>query len=304
MQQQQAAVIVEPRNFELALPLVILNAISVLPENWQLYLFHGTKNRVLCEELARFTENSFGRRVILVPLASPNLTIPEYNQLLCSTWFWEQIETWSHVLVFQTDSYLLENSSHKIDEFLDFDYVGAPWKHLRNLRGGNGGLSLRRKSAMIDAAQHFSGRASRQPEDVRICRFLAKFPEMYHLPAPEVAQTFSVESIYYPKPFGIHKAYARLNRQQWRLLVLIEPALAHVVNVANYERIAQQQKDKWQKQHRTANCVTTPLLVIPRTVHVARAAAARFLVVRRSSSAHAREEKVNKLAYAKKRVDE
>jgi hypothetical protein len=68
-----------------------------------------------------------------------------------------------HVLIFQTDTFLLNDT---LDAWTQWDYVGAPWGGpfsetpwmMRNLlhRVGNGGLSLRRKSAMLKCIDEVS----------------------------------------------------------------------------------------------------------------------------------------------------
>jgi hypothetical protein len=222
----QAAAIVEPRNHN-ALPLVICNALTVLPAHWNIYLFHGTENIVLAESLQDLAPT----RVHLVPLGAANLTIADYNTLLCNRWFWDQIQTTSHVLIFQTDSLLLEKSPFHIDDFLRYDYIGAPWPGTsKSLRIGNGGLSCRRKTAMLEAIATMSAAKApalaHVPEDVRFARFFWKHRDKYILPSLYQAQTFSVERLYFAKPFGIHAAYKKLPRNLWQQLVRFDPLLA------------------------------------------------------------------------------
>eukprot|EP00929_Paragymnodinium_shiwhaense_P045879 TRINITY_DN23396_c0_g1_i4.p1 TRINITY_DN23396_c0_g1~~TRINITY_DN23396_c0_g1_i4.p1 ORF type:complete len:349 (+),score=85.14 TRINITY_DN23396_c0_g1_i4:129-1175(+) len=68
---------------------------------------------------------------------------------------WSAIDSkLEHVLVFEADSMLLRGDGC-IDEFLQYDYVGAPWANWTGYpkRGGNSGFSLRRRSAMMEALQ-------------------------------------------------------------------------------------------------------------------------------------------------------
>lgn len=51
-------------------------------------------------------------------------------------------------LIFQTDTLINPKYKDLIYEFIDYDYVGAPW--ISNGDVGNGGLSLRKKSKMIE----------------------------------------------------------------------------------------------------------------------------------------------------------
>ncbi len=68
---------------------------------------------------------------------------------------WRHVET-SHCLVVQADGYVL-NPELWNQEFLDFDFIGAPWRFTANayldpwgnhIRVGNGGFSLRSKKLL------------------------------------------------------------------------------------------------------------------------------------------------------------
>jgi hypothetical protein len=72
-------------------------------------------------------------------------TMADYNALLTSKEFWQKFEKFDRVLIFQHDSKLLRTG---IEEFLEWDYVGAPWKFQEH--GGNGGLSIRNPRTMIE----------------------------------------------------------------------------------------------------------------------------------------------------------
>ncbi len=86
----------------------------------------------------------------------PNMTIESYNLLLLSIDFWKQIPT-EHVLIFQTDCYIYKMFENK---WLEYDFVGASYWTKEDisprLGGINGGLSLRKKSAMIDCLKKIS----------------------------------------------------------------------------------------------------------------------------------------------------
>jgi len=45
------------------------------------------------------------------------------------------------VLTFQIDSALCSKSPHSINDFLEYDWVGAPWAMWPHLLSGNGGAS-------------------------------------------------------------------------------------------------------------------------------------------------------------------
>jgi len=125
-------------------------------------------------------------------------SMQDYNQLLTSLSFWESMP-YDKVLIFQHDSGLLREG---IEEFLEWDYVGAPWRFQQH--GGNGGLSLRSKEAMIKVikAHPWRGMLLDGNEDLYFCN---RMKEMGLNMAPrEVCSKFSVETIFTLGSLGYH----------------------------------------------------------------------------------------------------
>jgi hypothetical protein len=168
-----------------------------------LHIYLGTDNADFLQGLLSGWQN-----VNLHNLGIKGLTVQEYSHLLTTKSFYDRLGNASHVLVFQTDTLLLRPVDHA---FFEYDYVGAPWDHqvlkppLPNV--GNGGLSLRRVSAMkaISPSAVFSPNGGRDthPEDVYLAGRLA----LDKLPTVEFAKLFSVEVMWYPSPCGLHKAW-------------------------------------------------------------------------------------------------
>lgn len=196
---QHSAAIVECREHP-HLKTVLTNVMHYLDERWGLTIFHGSDN----EQMLREITDGWGA-VQLINLHKQSLTLDEYDELFTSPWFWNSIPG-EMVLIFQTDALLRRQG---IDEFLQYDYVGAPWHDRMGTEDGlpivgNGGLSLRRKSAMLEVLREhpYDGR----PEDNYFCFHM--MTEKYHMPAPEKAQQFSVETLMYGNPLGMHKPWA------------------------------------------------------------------------------------------------
>ena len=115
------------------------------------------------------------------------------------TFYSEFLSPAEWVFLFQTDSIICSASQQSIDDWVDkgYDWVGAPWNPYS--LGGNGGLSLRHIPPIIEVLE----RNSREPnlnlwEDIWFCKLLR------NLPNPNLAMTFSVESVYYEHPLGYH----------------------------------------------------------------------------------------------------
>ena len=111
-----------------------------------------------------------------------------------------------HCLVVQWDGFVLDARRWSRD-FLNFDYVGAPWPQFGDQWSvGNGGFSLRSRR-LLKACQDPSFAAG-HPEDVAICRSNRIFLEKEHgirFATPDVAARFSIERTSPPAPtFGFH----------------------------------------------------------------------------------------------------
>jgi hypothetical protein len=133
-----AAVIVETREVD-GFGMIVRNHLKFLPEHWQLEVYCAEENKLFIEkELQGLAYNLHSGIVIK--------TVMDYNNLFLSRTFWEGLLQYTRVLIFQSDSEILR---HGIEAFLQYDYVGAPWK--LNFRGGNGGLSIRNPAAMVEA---------------------------------------------------------------------------------------------------------------------------------------------------------
>ena len=172
-------------------------------------------------------------------------------------------ETWIQVpaediLLFQTDVVICGNAK-TIQPFLAYDYLGAPWSlgafSKLGPPVGNGGLSFRKRSAMIratSAEQWFKGN-----EDVifanlgyeynaylKAQHLRKSFIDLNHnkivtnpkqldklgllnIPSAHIAATFSAEKIFYDeRPFGVHSV-----NKYYRLEDLPEKFLAYCPEV-------------------------------------------------------------------------
>lgn len=111
-----------------------------------------------------------------------------------------------HALIIQHDG-LIINPDKWTEEFLKFDYIGAPWGHRSGLVG-NGGFSLRSLRLMKELQRPYYDEI--HPEDDRICRLYGtELIEKGFKFAPRLlAEKFSWEPNGYrpteQRPFGMH----------------------------------------------------------------------------------------------------
>jgi hypothetical protein len=199
------AVIVEPRKHR-ALAFVIKNVLENLPANWNVRIYHGTKNREFVEKLLETELRHGASRISLQDLGVENLeTQTDYSRILSSREFTEKIPTETFI-VFQTDSMINPNHKDLLEKFLQYDYVGAPWPW-DHLKVGNGGFSLRKRSKMlhiINTTERYKG-----PYEDQFFSVGSKLARPYK-PTHTEAMEFSIEQVYSPKSFAIHNAWKYL----------------------------------------------------------------------------------------------
>lgn len=225
--KQFVAVIIEPRKNRLIQTVDMY--MKKLP-NVFFQIYHGNKNK---DVLEKYKDNP---NIELVDMKIDNLTIQGYSRLLCSEQFWNTVRS-ENCLIFQTDSMPCDYSKFRLEDFIDYDYIGAPCpflvtcaiKLLFICKGYipesyyyNGGLSFRKRSKMIEVIKKYpwDGKIT---EDLWFCHFLPKIGGK--LPDLETARKFSYEAeenLNYI-PFGLHKP-----RKNWKKLEKICPGFQDI----------------------------------------------------------------------------
>lgn len=202
------AIIIEPRPHK-ALQFVVKNICENLDNDWEIVICHGTKNIDFVNNI-KYSLPNYSSRIRLHMLSYDNITLNQYNSMLKSISFYDIINT-EIFLIFQTDTMIFSENKHKIYDFMKYDYSGAPW--IYNKEVGNGGLSLRRKSKMLNIIKMYSTDTEHKDvehedvehEDV----FFSKHAQ--YKPSYEKALEFSIETDYYDSPFGCHKCWDYLH---------------------------------------------------------------------------------------------
>lgn len=206
--ERYTAIIIEPRPHK-ALEYVLENFMENLSNNWDFIIFHGNlnKNYIINILNSNFLLKENINRIKLINLNIDNLTIKDYNDLLVSKDLYKNIHS-EIFLIFQTDSIICKKNKDLINYFLKYDYTGAPWK---DKTVGNGGLSLRRKSKMLEIIDNCP--YTNQPEDVYFGKACSEI--FRNIPDFENAKEFSVETVYNDKSFGVHKPWIHLKRDSY-----------------------------------------------------------------------------------------
>jgi hypothetical protein len=177
----------------------VTNVLQHIPTDWKVQIIAPIQHWSFynASSLSPLITNG---RVFMTSLDFPraDFTGNEYiNLILTSASFWHQVQ-----LYFQIDSVICSNSSYKLTDFLEYDFIGAPWT---NGRCCNGGFSLRSRKKMLQLFEsgHARYRFHEVNEDIWLHRNLPHFNG--RIAPNHIAKKFSVESIYYPRPFAVHK---------------------------------------------------------------------------------------------------
>jgi len=213
-------------------------------------LFPDRAARVLnwCASQCEFAEVLlFSPRPPKVPFVGKWVQIPKFGYIGYSTFSTKCLHyyvRWEYALVTQHDGFILHPENWR-DEFLNYDYVGAPWpKDFGGERVGNSGFSLRSKAflqacaeiniehnneADCEEAKRFQQGVDAAADDIWMCRnpdvreAMTRFGLEY---APvDVAKFFSSEmeipeiAFDDKQVFGFHDFSRRPDREAYKLLV-------------------------------------------------------------------------------------
>ena len=211
------AVIIEPRKLQ-ETEYVILNYYSHLHDKFNIVFYCGNSFYQYYKEL-------FGSIVEVRKLNCDNLKPTEYNDFLKRREFWENLKgEW--ILIFQSDSWLLENPRLGIDYFIsqDYSYIGGnmeydwaefgilPKEKVPLVKSLNGGLSLRKRTDMIHIIDSFP---VNKTEDYSQNRDLGSTAEDVYFSLGCIlldkkvgddvdSLYFSMHTVYVDRPFGLH----------------------------------------------------------------------------------------------------
>ncbi|KAI1189610.1 hypothetical protein F5B17DRAFT_438746 [Nemania serpens] len=173
----KVALLIESRALPALAPL-LLHFIAVVPPDWR-FRFMGSPESVAWLNRSRAVRSHVDAGKLDLTRIPTNMSTDGQEMIsrfLTTLWLYETVlrpAEW--LLVFQTDSILCANSRQNLNDFLDYDWVGAPWNPSGRF-GGNGGLSLRRVSAIIEVLRDQVRVDGSEPEDVWLTERLGHRP--------------------------------------------------------------------------------------------------------------------------------
>ena len=202
--------------------VLIRNCILKLGNTWSYTVICHPDSYIYYQQMCSKIHPNIKVIKLLQTISSQN----DYNNLLLTKEFWNLMNG-EKVLIYQEDSLIFKDN---IQDFLKWDYIGAPFK-LETINGinvGNGGLSLRSRSKMIQVLDevllNFETlnsnclyelltntvksymniyKLDNIPEDILFSLGLQHF-NIGIVADVETAKLFSSEQIFCDKSFGMH----------------------------------------------------------------------------------------------------
>ncbi|KAL8682295.1 MAG: hypothetical protein Q9186_001664 [Xanthomendoza sp. 1 TL-2023] len=95
---------------------------------WPIKVLHTIENRHILTTSPAFQRQTSSGHITLQQLPT-NVTLTNHaaiSTFFAKPWLWNTLSPYKHLLVFQTDSILCANPPRTVDEFLEYDFIGAP----------------------------------------------------------------------------------------------------------------------------------------------------------------------------------
>jgi hypothetical protein len=183
---------------------IVHNVNDHTPASWPIQIFHGKENEYFIRNSTLASLIKTGK--VFLTLMEVVYDKKQTNALLTSPAFWKRVRG-EKILFFQSDSVMCSNPRYNLTDFLQYDYIGAPWdlswfRFNKNYTVGNGGFSLRTRSKIL-ALLALVPYNETMPEDVWYAQNMHRVNGS--IPPVEIAKTFAVESVYYDRPLGVHR---------------------------------------------------------------------------------------------------
>ncbi|CAJ2510141.1 Uu.00g060410.m01.CDS01 [Anthostomella pinea] len=213
----RVAVIIENRPLENLVPMM-LHFHSVLGPAWPIILYTTVTSEealLLSAPLSRAVAEGV---IEIRHLPREKAAFDSHRSVslfLTDPWLWKDLAPYAKVFLFQADSIICSASWQRVDDFLEWDLIGAPIVHAFG-RGFNGGLSLRSREVVLELVTRFSyendsavpgAPATMVFEDQWMYTRMMQMAEEggMRLPDEATASRFAVETIWEEEPLGFHQ---------------------------------------------------------------------------------------------------
>jgi Protein of unknown function (DUF5672) len=189
------------------LPPIALHFLSVLGPRWKIHIYTLEHNWVIPVSVPFQRALNLGH--IKINYLPPDTDLSDghkVSEFLTTPWLWEQLQHARHTLMFQLDSIICANSEQKVEDFLHFDFVGAPIRPGLG-RGYNGGLSLRNPRLFLEIAREevLDGNGNGWEDQWFYAMAERRLDKGVRLATIEEAQRFASETMPSERPLGYHQ---------------------------------------------------------------------------------------------------
>jgi hypothetical protein len=161
----KVAVIIETRFRTNLIPL-ILHFGSVLGPSWPILVYTSAEavgQFSASSALARYLKSGIVQ-VRILPQTVLFTNSDSVNQFMTQKWLWESLAPSENILLFQSDSMLCANAARSVDDYFEYDFVGAPIATDLG-KGYNGGLSLRKRSSTMRVLEEWDWEETKKEGD-------------------------------------------------------------------------------------------------------------------------------------------
>lgn len=232
---------------------IIKNCVNKLDCQWSHTVVCGNDNYEMMQQICE----RINKNIKLVKLDISNASFNDYNNLLLSVNFWSNTLSGKKILLYQSDSFIFGSN---INEFLQYDYVGAPFAENSGIllaphQVGNGGLSLRTRAVMIAVLQqqqqqqqsHTSvyssfvtnyqanNQLTQIPEDIYFSQAIQQL-RLGTVAPFDIAAKFSIDTVWSNNSFGMHCMWHGV--KQWKEMFATKALTTTEPNTKAIETIA------------------------------------------------------------------
>lgn len=141
-----------PKWFQRRYTIMIQNTLNNIPKDWIIQIFHVDDEQfrsglAINGGILKLIQK-YPNRIFFTPLpvhVSKERKRPIH--IMTHPWLWENMMS-DKVLVFGGNHVICSNSPYKLEDFLSYDYISAPWYNYQGIGGGSG-LSIRNRKVML-----------------------------------------------------------------------------------------------------------------------------------------------------------
>ncbi len=129
---------------------LIMHFSAVLGPSWPIVIYTSSENVGIFSSSAAFRRQlrSGVVQIRILPSTVLFTNSDSVSAFLTKPWLWENLAPAKYILMFQSDSMICSNAARTVEDFFEYDFVGAPIAP--NLGAGmNGGLSLRKRETFL-----------------------------------------------------------------------------------------------------------------------------------------------------------